>query len=122
MYFLMYLAVIKLRYSQPNTVRKFQIPGGKLGVWLVAGWGFIAMVGVFLIALLPPSQVAEDPTVFEIFMVVGTVLVTAVPLVIYKFRRPSWKPVQAPVDAAVPTTPPPSSPPTSDLPVAHAPA
>ena len=28
MYFLMYLAVIKLRYSQPNTVRKFQIPGG----------------------------------------------------------------------------------------------
>lgn len=122
MYFLMYLAVIRLRYSQPNTVRKFQIPGGKLGVWLVAGWGFIAMVGVFLIAMLPPSQVAEDPAVFEIFMVVGTVLVAAVPLVIYKFRRPSWKPAQVPGDTAVPTAPPPSSPPTSDLPVAHAPA
>lgn len=37
MYFLMYAAVIKLRYSQPNTVRRFKIPGGIVGVWILAG-------------------------------------------------------------------------------------
>ncbi|ALE05645.1 amino acid permease [Arthrobacter sp. ERGS1:01] len=92
MYFLMYAAAIKLRTSQPNTVRHFRIPGGKVGVWIVAGWGFLGMVFVFLIALLPPSQVAENATPFEIFMIVGTVLVTAVPLIIFRFRRASWVP------------------------------
>jgi amino acid transporter len=95
MYFLMYAAVIKLRYSQPNTVRKFKIPGGIVGVWILAGWGIVAMVFVFLIALLPPSQVKENPVPFELFMIGGTVLVTAVPLIIYRFRRDSWKPAPA---------------------------
>ena len=90
MYFLMYAAVIRLRTTQPNTVRKFRIPGGKVGVWIVAGWGIIGMVFVFLIALLPPAQVAENATPFEIFMIVGTILVTVVPLIIYRFRRASW--------------------------------
>lgn len=90
MYILMYAAVIKLRYGQPNTPRKFKIPGGKLGVWLTAGWGMIGMVFVFLIALLPPSQVTEDPVFFELFMIIGTVVVCAVPLVIYLLRRPGW--------------------------------
>jgi amino acid transporter len=92
MYFLMYAAAIKLRYTQPNTERKFKVPGGKLGMWIVSGWGIIAMVFVFCIALLPPTQVKENPVPFEIFMIGGTILVTAVPLVIYRFRRPSWKP------------------------------
>lgn len=91
MYFLMYAAVIRLRYTQPDTPRKFRIPGGKAGVWILAGWGVIGMVFVFLIALLPPTQVAENPVPFELFMIIGTAVVTAVPLVIYHFRRPSWK-------------------------------
>jgi amino acid transporter len=92
MYFLMYGAVIKLRYSQPDTVRKFKIPGGKVGVWIVAGWGTVSMIFVFLIALLPPSQVKENPVPFEAFMIGGTILVTIVPLLIYRFRKQSWTP------------------------------
>jgi len=92
MYFLMYAAVIKLRYSQPNTPRKFTIPGGKIGIWLMAGWGTVSMVFVFLIALLPPAQVKEDRVFFELFMIIGTVIVCAVPLVIYALRRPGWAP------------------------------
>jgi len=113
MYFLMYAAVIKLRHSQPDTVRKFRIPGGKVGVWIVAGWGLIGMIFVFLIALLPPSQVAENATPFEIFMIAGTIIVTAVPLIVYQFRRPSWRPIKAD-----PATPPVSSTATAQLPIA----
>jgi hypothetical protein len=54
------------------------------------------MVFVFLIALLPPSQVSEDPVFFELFMVVGTIAVCAVPLLIYLLRRPEWTPRNEP--------------------------
>lgn len=105
MYFLMYAAAIKLRYTQPHTVRKFTVPGGKVGIWLVSGWGIAAMVFVFLIALLPPAQVKESPLFFELFMIFGTIAVCAVPLVIYRYRRPSWKPTPT----ALPTEAPPTS-------------
>jgi len=91
MYFMMYAAAIRLRYTQPNKPRKFKIPGGKLGIWLMAGWGFIAAVFIFIISLLPPTQVQENPVPFELFMIIGTVVVCAIPLVIYAMRKPNWK-------------------------------
>ena len=91
MYFLMYAAAIRLRYTQPDKPRKFKIPGGKLGVWLMAGWGFAAAVFIFVISLLPPTQVKEDPVPFEMFMIIGTLIVCAIPLVIYALRKPNWK-------------------------------
>lgn len=90
MYFLMYAAAIRLRYSHPETVRKFKIPGGKVGMWIVAGWGIVAMIFVFVLAVYPPAQVAEHPTGFELFIILATAASTAVPLIIYQFRRPSW--------------------------------
>ncbi len=59
MYFIMYAAAIKLRYSEPHTPRPFRIPGGKLGMWLLAGWGFASMGFVFVIAMVPPTQIPE---------------------------------------------------------------
>jgi amino acid transporter len=92
MYFLMYAAAIRLRYTQPDKPRKFKIPGGKQGIWLMAGWGFAAAVFIFVISLLPPTQVKEDPMPFELFMIIGTLVVCAIPLVIYALRKPNWKP------------------------------
>jgi amino acid transporter len=90
MYFLMYAAAIKLRYSRPGVKRAFKVPGGKAGMWIIAGFGFIMMAFLFLLAMLPPSQIKEGSS-FVIFMVVGTVIVAAVPLIIYAFRKPEWK-------------------------------
>jgi len=91
MYFMMYAAAIKLRYTQPDKPRKFKIPGGILGIWLMAGWGFIAAVFIFVISLLPPTQVQENPVPFEIFMIIGTLVVCAIPIAIYSLRKPNWK-------------------------------
>jgi amino acid transporter len=99
MYFLMYLAAIKLRYSKPDVKRPFKIPGGKLGMWITAGWGFAAIAFVFVIALLPPSQASVSSTsvaVFEAFMILGTIGVAVVPLIIYHFRKPGWIPKDTP--------------------------
>ncbi len=90
MYFLMYAAAIRLRYTQPNVHRSFSIPGGKAGMWLVAGFGFLAMIFLFILALIPPSQISESSN-YVAFMLMGTVAVVAVPLVIYHFRKPEWK-------------------------------
>jgi len=91
MYLLMYAAAIRLRYSQPDRPRKFKVPGGKTGMWLLGGWGFVAAVFILLISLLPPTQVKEDPVPFELFMIIGTIVVSAIPLVIYGLRKASWK-------------------------------
>jgi amino acid transporter len=106
MYFIMYAAAIKLRYSEPDTPRKFRVPGGKLGMWLTAGWGIAAMGFVFVIAMLPPSQIPEGtPLTYEAFLIVGTAVVVAIPFIIYWLRKPSWK-LATPVEATPAAAPP----------------
>ena len=34
---------IKLRYTQPDLKRSYKVPGGKMGMWLIAGVGFLAV-------------------------------------------------------------------------------
>jgi amino acid transporter len=93
MYILMYLAAIKLRYSQLNVKRAFKVPGGKLGMWATSGWGIVSMIIIFVLALLPPAQASVESinlVAFEALMVVGTIGVVLVPQVIYWKRKPSW--------------------------------
>ena len=95
MYLLMYLAAIKLRYSQPNVRRAFKIPGGKVGMWLIGGWGIFSMITIFVLALLPPTQAnveAINLVAFEALMIIGTIGVVLIPQVIYWKRKPSWLP------------------------------
>ena len=64
-----------------------------LGVTAI--WGFMAMVFLFILALIPPSQIAfaNFSTVYYVlFMIVGLLAVVAVPLIIYRLRKPGWKP------------------------------
>ena len=94
MYFFMYAAAIKLRYKHPEVHRSFLIPGGKAGIWLIGGWGFLAMVFLFILSLIPPSQISftgMSTWHYVLFMIGGTAAVVAIPLIIYRFRKPSWK-------------------------------
>ena len=94
MYVLMYLAAIKLRYSQSNVKRSFKIPGGKVGMWIVSGGGIVSMIIIFVLALLPPTQTNVESISllsFELLMIVGTIFVVLVPQLIYWLRRPTWR-------------------------------
>jgi amino acid transporter len=95
MYVLMYLAAIKLRYSQSNVKRAFKVPGGKAGMWATSGWGIVSMLIIFVLALLPPSQSSVESIsliAFEALMIAGTIAVVIIPQLIYWLRKPSWKP------------------------------
>ena len=98
MYILMYLAAIKLRYSRSDVKRAFKVPGGKLGMWTISGWGIISMSIIFALALLPPTQAVESINLitFEALMIAGTIGVVAIPQAIYWKRKASLMPKKQP--------------------------
>ncbi|MGH9025407.1 MAG: amino acid permease [Acidimicrobiia bacterium] len=79
MYALMFASVIRLRYSQPETPRPYRIPGGKAGVWLVAGVGLLGCVFSFYLGFLPPSQLKTGNHIVYVLLLVGAVVVLSLP-------------------------------------------
>jgi len=91
MYALMFVAVIVLRYKAPNVPRPFKIPGGKVGLWVVAGLGLFGVSYGFLLDFFPPSQIPTgNPVLYEVLMIGGTLLLALPPFLIYALRSPRW--------------------------------
>jgi amino acid transporter len=91
MYVLMLAAVIRLRYSEPDRPRPYKIPGGKLGVWIMSGFGIAGCVFAFYVGFVPPSQISTgNHTLYICLMVFFTALLALPPVFIARFRKPSW--------------------------------
>ncbi len=88
-YVLVFAALIKLRYSQPDTVRPFRIPGGMWGIWLVGGLGLFGVIFAFVVGLMPPSFF---PNALQYIgsVLIGTFLLAIPPLVFLKLKKPGW--------------------------------
>jgi amino acid transporter len=94
-YLPIFAAVIRLRYTQPEKPRPFRIPGGALGVWLVAGIGFLSTAFAVLIALERPSNVSfVSDGVYVGAMVVLALLWMAPWAVFLAVRKASWPAVR----------------------------
>jgi amino acid transporter len=88
MYGLMFASVIRLRYSQPDVVRPYRIPGGIVGVWLVGGVGLIGCVVSFVLGFIPPSQLKTgSPAVYILLLALAVLVLSAPPFVIQLFGR-----------------------------------
>lgn len=91
MYILMFAAVIKLRYKHPHVKRAYQIPGGKVGVWVVAGLGLLGSLATLFIGFFPPAQIATGSTLtYVLFLVISIVIACIAPSVILLFKKPNW--------------------------------
>ncbi|HUV86593.1 MAG TPA: amino acid permease [bacterium] len=91
MYVLLFVSAVRLRYSEPGVARAYKVPGGKLGMWLVAGVAVAAAAFTVAIGYFPPAQLQTGNVFFyEAFLALGMVIVCAVPLLVYRFRRPGW--------------------------------
>ncbi|MFA6362046.1 amino acid permease [Methanoregula sp.] len=88
-YILVFAALIKLRYSQPDTPRPFKIPGGMIGVWIVGGLGLFGTALAFVVGLMPPSYFSSGIT-YVLSVLLGTFLLAVPPLVFMKFKHPGW--------------------------------
>jgi amino acid transporter len=92
MYMLMYAAAIRLRYTQPSLPRSFKVPGGKAGMWVVAGIGFLAVAFSLLVSFFPPTQLpVGNPTVYVALVGAGLVVFIGAALIIYGVRKPAWR-------------------------------
>ena len=91
LYIMMFAAAIYLRYSQPNTPRPYRVPGGNLGMWIIAGMGFLGSVVACVLSFIPPSQISVgNPESYVLILLIGTVVFFAIPLWIYACRKPQW--------------------------------
>lgn len=83
MYMMMYASGIKLRYTQPDLPRSYRVPGGNMGMWLIAGIGFLAVLFSFAVTFFPPSQLpVGSPAMYTGLVVVGTVVFFSIPFII----------------------------------------
>lgn len=91
MYIFMFIAAIRLRYSHPHVPRVYRIPHPHKGIWLVSSLGMIASVFGIAIGFVPPSQLETGShLVYDGLLIIGLLVMTTIPLVIYQFKKPSW--------------------------------
>lgn len=91
MYILMFAAAIYLRHKEPDTPRAFRVPGGNVGMWLVAGLGLLSSVLALVFSFIPPSQIpVGSPAIYVGILIVGVLVFVGIPMVIYAMRRPDW--------------------------------
>jgi amino acid transporter len=92
MYLFLFASVIKLRYSQPDTHRPYRVPGGKVGIWIVAGVALAALCFSFVVGLFPPSVIKGFSPAGYIGVLLGATFVLSIggPLLFWVLRKPGW--------------------------------
>ncbi len=69
---LLFAAAVRLRYSQPAVKRHFRIPGGTLGLWLIAGVAVVMCVFGFVVGFAPPHALKTgNQWFYDGFLVIG---------------------------------------------------
>ncbi|MEW6554067.1 MAG: APC family permease [Actinomycetota bacterium] len=89
MYVLMFIAVVRLRRSQPDRVRGYRVPA----LMAIAGVGLVSSVLVFGIGLIPPSQFGtSNPGLYSLMLLGGTLILgIGIPALLLWRRKPSWR-------------------------------
>jgi len=92
MYFLMFFAAIRLRYSKPNVPRAYKIPHPHKGIWIVSIVGCLSSLFAFGMLYIPPVSLDITNLFFyESVLIVGFIVMAAIPLLITTYKKPSWK-------------------------------
>lgn len=88
MYILVFASAIKLRLSKPDIERPYKIPGGIVGLCLIAGMGIAVCFLSFSLGFMPPEQFrhtlsVRDLIMFEGYLVLGLICLS-LPVLIFK--------------------------------------
>lgn len=87
-----YGAFVRLRRTEPNVRRGYKVPGGNFVKWLIGVVGVVGAVAATVLSFFPPSQInTGSPVVYIIILLVGCVVLLAVPFVVYDYRKPDWR-------------------------------
>ncbi len=79
-YVAMFPAAIVLRYKFPNRARAFQIPGGKIGLWVICLLGLSTCIFGVIVGFVPPAQIPVGSILkYELIISIGVLLGCLVP-------------------------------------------
>jgi len=91
MYIMMFVSVIILRYKYPNLPRPFKVPGGTIGIWIIAGIGTFSALTAIVLSFIPPSGVnIGDAIKYKFVTIICEAVLIGVGLLIYALRKPEW--------------------------------
>ena len=83
MYFFVFITVIKLRYSQPDTHRPYKVPGGKIGIWIIAGCGALSSLFTIAIGFVPPHDIElAHNWHYTAALIIGVLVFSLIPFVL----------------------------------------
>jgi len=92
MYILMYAAAIKLRITQPDLPRSYKVPGGIVGMCIVAGVGLIGVIFSLIVGFFPPSNLPiGNPKFYVGTVTAGMIIFIGLPVIIHALKKPEWK-------------------------------
>lgn len=90
-YIALFAAAIWLRFKKPEVHREFKIPFGNIGICIVSVLGIISSIVAILLGFIPPAQLSVGSVMmYEIILVLGVLLLSAPPIIIYLLRKPNW--------------------------------
>lgn len=91
MYAILFAAAIRLRYSQPDVVRAYRVPGKNIWMWLIAGVGILGVLFTIAVSFIPPTEINTGSIIFyEGFLILGSIVTCLIPFVILFFSKPAW--------------------------------
>lgn len=84
-YIALFAAAIKLHYQNPDVERSFRVPGKKLGIWIVCGFGALTCLIVILAGFIPPAQIPfQNIFLYEFILIASMAVCCLVPLLFLK--------------------------------------
>jgi len=91
-YLPIFAALIRLRYTQPDTPRPFRVPGGKTGAWLVGVVGMFSTAFAVAIAVGPPGNVTFVSNGVYAGLMIGLALAWMAPWAVFTVvRKTAWR-------------------------------
>jgi len=84
MYLLLFAAAITLRYKRLERLDGFIIPGGKWGIWIVAGVGWLASLLTWLVGFIPPAEAAGGVFHYETLLIIGLIVMSLLPFLLLR--------------------------------------
>jgi amino acid transporter len=88
MYFIMFLAAMKLRIKHSKHPRPFKIGMGKYGLYIIAFIGMIGVSTTFIVSFFPPSDInVGSHTNYEWLLVSGLILMCLPPFILPFFTK-----------------------------------
>jgi amino acid transporter len=88
MYILMFATGIYLSFTDPDQPRGFRIPGGKVGMVVVAGREIIGTGTTFFVSFIPPSTIYTGSVwLYEAFLLSGLILMCLPPFIIMRWQQ-----------------------------------